>query len=166
MADADSLVVAINSIPAGEPVKLKIRRRDETIERTVRLAKLRLNGPVIATNRPAPWRGLRVDYTSTLAGTTFDAAVFEAMAREGVVVTEVESGSEAEKAGLKTGQLISRVDGQPVRNPREFAKAVRRPQGPRQARDRPGGGDGQVTALVERDGVPTGEHLARSPRPA
>ena len=34
------------------------------IERTVVLAKFRVDGEVIATNRPRPWRGLRVDYTT------------------------------------------------------------------------------------------------------
>ncbi len=132
VVDSDSLVVAINSIPAGEPVKLKIRRNDQPaeIERTVQLAKLKLHGRVIATSRPAPWRGLRVDYTSTIAGTALDNNVFDAMAREGVVVTEVETGSEAEKAGLKTGQLISRVNALPVRNPRDFAKTSSGLKGP------------------------------------
>ena len=130
VTDADSLVVAINSIPAGEPVKLKLVRRNATIERTVQLAKLKLRSTPIVTNRPAPWRGLRVDYTSTLANSTFATEIFEAMAREGVVIAQVETGSEAEKAGLKVGQLITRVDGRQVRNPREFAKTVSGLSGP------------------------------------
>jgi S1-C subfamily serine protease len=130
VTDADSLVVAINSVPAGEPVRLTIVRGSSTIERTVHLAKLRVKSPVIATNRAAGWRGLRVDYTSTLASTTFAPELFEAMARRGVVVTEVESGSEAEKAGLKSGNIITRVDGKPVPNPREFTRAVADLKGP------------------------------------
>ncbi len=130
VTDLDTLVIAINSIPAGEPVTLKLKRKDETIERKVRLAKLKLNGPVIATNRPAPWRGLRVDFTSTIPGTTFDNDIFQAMAKEGVVITEVETGSEAEKAGLKTGQFITRVDNHPVRTPREFSKVIVGLKGP------------------------------------
>jgi S1-C subfamily serine protease len=130
VTDSESLVVAINSVPAGEPVTLKLVRRNQTIERTVRHAKLKLKTPPIATNRPPAWRGLRVEYTSTMAHTTFANELLEAMAREGVVVTEVETGSEAGKSGLKPGQLISRVDGQPVRNPRDFAKAVSSLKGP------------------------------------
>lgn len=130
VTDSESLVVAINAVPAGEPVKIKLKRHDQPLERTVRLAKLKLNGQVIATNRPDPWRGLRVDFTSTLGMTTFTTGLLEAMAREGVAVTEVETGSEAEKTGVKPGQVISRVDGQPVRNPREFAKAVAGRKGP------------------------------------
>jgi S1-C subfamily serine protease len=130
VTDADSLVVAINSIPAGEPVTLKIVRRNQTIERTVRLAKLPVKSVVIATNRPEPWRGLRVDYTSTLPRAVFGPDIHEAMAREGVLVTEVVSGSESERAGLRTGQIISRVEDRPVRNPRDFAEAAARLKGP------------------------------------
>jgi S1-C subfamily serine protease len=131
VTDSESLVVAINSVPAGEPVTLKLVRQGGVIERTVTLAKLKVRGgPVIATNRPEPWRGVRVDYTSTLANTTFAPEAFEAMARRGVLVTEVESGSEAEKAGLKPNQLITRVEGRPVPSPREFARAVAGLKGP------------------------------------
>lgn len=129
VTDSDSLVVAINSIPAGEPVILKLKRDNTLLERTVELAKRRPTGQVIATNRPSPWRGLRVDYTSTI--TSFGPDSLAAMAREGVVISEVSSGSEAEKAGLKVGQIISRVgEGTRVRNPREFLRAVDTLKGP------------------------------------
>jgi len=130
VVDSDSLVVAINAIPAGEPVKLNLLRKNVPIERTVHLAKLRIRSPVIVTNRPEPWRGLRVDYTSALVNNVFGPDIFDAMSREGVVVTEVETGSEGEKAGLKLNQFVSRVDGRPVRNPRDFAKAVAPLKGP------------------------------------
>jgi len=130
VGDADGLLVAINSIPAGEPVTLKILRRNQVVEKTVRLAKLRVKTPSIATNRPAPWRGIRVDYTSTLANTPFGPDMHEAMAREGVVVAEIVTGSEAEAAGLKAGQVITRVENKPVRNPREFAESVVSLKGP------------------------------------
>lgn len=130
VSDADSLVVAINSVPAGEPVNLKIEREGATLQRTVTLAKLRVRGQVIATNRPAAWRGLRVDYASTLANATFAPELIEAMARRGVAVVEVQAGSDAEKAGLKKDQIITRVDGKPVPNPREFARVVAGLKGP------------------------------------
>ncbi len=62
VTDFDSLILAVNVFPPGDAVRLKIRRGDETIERTIVLAKLSVDGEVIATNRPKPWRGLRVDY--------------------------------------------------------------------------------------------------------
>ena len=87
-------------------------------------------GQVIATNRPEPWRGIRVDYTSILANTTFGPNLEEALAKRGVLVTEVETGSDADRAGLKAGQIISRVGDKAVPNPREFLKAVEGLKGP------------------------------------
>ena len=52
------------------------------------------------------------------------------MAKGGVGVVEVEDGSPAEVAGLKKGQVITAVDGTPVRTPAAFAEAVARPKGP------------------------------------
>jgi S1-C subfamily serine protease len=130
VTDADSLVLAINAMPAGSRVPLRIIRQDQPIERTVELAKYRVGGEVIATNRPPAWRGLRVDYTSTLPYTTFNDGMLSAMARGGVVVTAVEDGSAADKAGLKPGQIIRALEGKPLRSPREFLRIVAGLRGP------------------------------------
>ena len=61
----DSLILAVGIYPPGEPIGLKIRRGGKLIERTLVLAKYPIPGEVIATNRPKPWRGLRVDYATT-----------------------------------------------------------------------------------------------------
>lgn len=44
----------------------------------------------------------------------------------GVIVVEVEAGSEAARAGIRTGMLIMEVDKKPVRNTREFDEAVQK----------------------------------------
>ena len=127
--DFDSLILAVNAYSAGDAVRLKIRRGDETIERTIVLAKLPVEGEVIATNRPKPWRGLRVEYTSTLyIGPSAPTSASPRLV--GVVVAEVEEGSPAADAGLKRGQLIRKAGGKDVRSPREFAEAVAAPEGP------------------------------------
>jgi S1-C subfamily serine protease len=128
--DADSLVLAINTMPAGSRVPLKILRQDQAIERTVELAKFRVEGEVIATNRPAPWRGLRVDYTSTLPHVLFGEGLISAMARGGVVVAEVDTDSPASIAGLKRGQVIRSVEGKNLKTPRDFARIVAGVSGP------------------------------------
>ena len=56
--------------------------------------------------------------------------ILEAMSRGGVVVVEVVAGSPADAAGLKPGQVITRVAGKPVRSPRQFAEAVAGLKGP------------------------------------
>jgi len=128
--DVDELVLAINAVPVGTQIPLKIRRRNETIVRSVELAKFRVEGEVIATSRPPAWRGVRVDFTSTLPNRMFGADLLGAMAAGGVAVAEVESGSQAEKAGLKVGQVIRSVDGKGIRSPADFAKAIAGREGP------------------------------------
>ena len=108
MYDFDTLVLEVNAYSAGDTVRLKIRRGEETIERSIVLAKVAVDGEIIATNRPKPWRGLRVDYTSALNSPTLGPNLLDS-ALPGVVVAEVEEGSRAAAAGLKKGQLIRKV---------------------------------------------------------
>jgi serine protease Do len=129
VTDFDSLILAINSYSAGDTVRLKVRRFNEVIERTIVLAKFPVDGGVIATKRPKPWRGLRVDYTSVepyrIRGPNSRGA-----SAAGVMVIEVEEGSAAALAGIKKGQIILGVGDQSVNTPPEFAKAVAEIDGP------------------------------------
>jgi S1-C subfamily serine protease len=127
--DWDSLILAVNAFSAGEAVRLKIIRGEETLERTIVLAKLAVEGEVIATNRPKPWRGLRVDYPSALPSRIFNPENPKP-ADEGVVVVEVEEGSSSSTAGIKRGQHLRRVGEKGIRGPREFAEAVAGLEGP------------------------------------
>jgi serine protease Do len=127
--DFDTLVLAVNAYSAGETVRLKIRRGAETINRSIVLAKVAVDGEIIATNRPKPWRGLRVDYTSALNSLTLGPKFLDS-ALAGVVVAEVEDGSPAAAAGLKKGQLIRKVGDHSVRSPRDFAQAIATLDGP------------------------------------
>lgn len=128
--DVDSLFLAINYFTPGSNVILKLLRRDETLERTVQLAKASVDGEVIATNRPSPWRGIHVDYTSTIPQTNLGPRLLDAMARGGVLITAIDPSSTGELAGLKKGQVILAVGGRNIRNPRDFAKAVANLSGP------------------------------------
>jgi serine protease Do/serine protease DegQ len=110
-------------------VRLKIRRNEEVIERGITLAKYPNDGEIIATNRPEPWRGIRVEYTSTQRTRTFGRGYLDVMP-PGIVVTEVEEGSRAASAGMKRGQLILKVGNKAVINPRAFYAAVESLDGP------------------------------------
>lgn len=120
----EGLSLALSNVPVGEPVKLKIKRAGNELVSTVMVSKYPVAGQVIATNRPNPWRGIRVDFTSVMAGTLPSDPILDAMTRGCVYVTEVETGSRAEAAGLRKGQVIKEVDGKPVRSPNEFSRAV------------------------------------------
>ncbi len=126
VTDADNLVLAVNALPAGTVVKLKIERAGRPVECTVELAKYFSDpaSPPIVTNVPPAWRGLRIDYLSTLPNAGFGFERLNVMARGGVAVIDVEPGTPADKAGLKRGQVISRIDDKPIHNPREFREAL------------------------------------------
>ncbi|MGC8641946.1 MAG: trypsin-like peptidase domain-containing protein [Isosphaeraceae bacterium] len=126
--DWDTLILAINSHAPGEPIQLKIRRSGEEMVKTVVLAKYPVDPEMIATNRPAPWRGLRVDYLST-AATVRGGFPFE-NPEGGVVVSEVEEDSPAARAGLKKFQVIHKVEKTAVSKPADFAQAVADLKGP------------------------------------
>jgi hypothetical protein len=112
-----------------------VLRGGEEVEKTVVLGKYNVRGEVIATTRPALWRGLRVDYPSIVAPNIPDGRigaqdVLQAMARGGVVVVEVIPGSQADVAGLRPGQVVLGVANRPVRSPADFERAVAGRDGP------------------------------------
>ncbi len=129
VVDFDSLILAVNAFPAGESVRLKVRRGGEILERTIVLAKFPVEGEIIATSRPLAWRGLRVEYTTTVAFRPFGPGFVDPTS-PGVVVADVDSGSPASDAGLKRGQLIRKAGGKVVRSPSSFAQAVSGLSGP------------------------------------
>lgn len=130
VADAEALQLALNTLPAGAVVKLKILRNDETLVKTLELAKYRVNGMVIATSLPPAWRGLRVDYITLLANLPLGNDRWDQKDEGGVLIVSVDSDSPADKAGLKAGEVIKKVGDKRVRSPREFATAVAKLKGP------------------------------------
>src|SRR5262249_40434315 len=123
ISDFGGLILAVGVYSPGDPIRLKIRRSDEILERTIVLAKFPVRGEVIAPNRPKPWRGLRVDYSTTIRSPAGFGFVDIDAASAGVVVTDVEEGSPAAGAGLKKGTVILRARERPVQSPRAFAEA-------------------------------------------
>jgi S1-C subfamily serine protease len=124
VVDWDTLILAINTHGPGDEVRLKIRRNGQETTKTVVLVKYPIDPDTIATNRPPAWRGIRVDYLSTISATTGDERA------GGVVVTEVQDESPAARAGLKKFQVIRQVDKTPVSSPPAFAREIADRDGP------------------------------------
>ncbi len=141
--DFDSLILAINSHAPGDEVKLKLRRAGTELTKTVVLAKYPVDSDLIATNRPPAWRGLRVDYVSTVIPRALGPPFFEQVPG-GVLVTEIQNDSPAARAGLKKFQTIRQVEKTPVLTPPQFARAVSELKGP-------------VTLLTDQGSVTVGE---------
>ena len=123
--DADSLVLEVGKLPAATVTRLSIIRdgRRRTID--VTLSKYPVRGKKIVTTKPEAWRGMRVDYASTLlADSEQPLRGSLAFLDEAVVVSEVAEGTPAFRAGMKPGMLITQVDRVAVRTPKEFMAAV------------------------------------------
>jgi S1-C subfamily serine protease len=123
VTDFDTLILAINSFAPGEEVHLRIRRGGKELTKTVILAKYPVDSDMIATNRPPAWRGLRVDYLSTVNDRMTIPNFIEALPG-GVVISEIIDDSPAAKAGLKKFQVIRQVEKTVVTTPAQFASAV------------------------------------------
>lgn len=130
----EELLTHISSALAGSKVTLTLQRgRGQPGDVTVTLGKLRHMQPFIASVRPAPVFGLRIDHGSVLAQQNDERKNIQILAEGvpvGVSVAEVLAGSPAEAAFKKLGGdpqrwLVTHVDGTAVANPGEFYRAAK-----------------------------------------
>jgi serine protease Do len=120
--ESDDIYTRIGMHLAGTKVKLDIRSGDEERSAIVTLSKLYVPGKVIASStgsRPVR-RGLRVDYSSLVV----QRHPKWARIPKGVLISEVQPGTAADRAALKTGDVITHVNGLPVTTPALFYQAV------------------------------------------
>jgi serine protease Do len=114
--EQEDLFVNISAALAGSEVQIEALRNGTEQQFKVRLAKSSHAEPIIASNRPKPVFGLRVDYSSILS--------IDSNPPEGVLVKELEPGSAAEKKlkdwADRSRLIVVAVDGQPVPTPAEF----------------------------------------------
>jgi len=132
--EPDGFVLEVGRLPveAVAPIGIIRNGRKRTIE--VTLAKYPVQGKKIVSNRPEPWRGLRIDYPTALVhpdGRAHGGMVFY---DDGVLVTEVVRATPAWEAGLRRGMRISHVGRTAVRTPKEFRAAVANESGSVQLR--------------------------------
>jgi S1-C subfamily serine protease len=119
---SDDLFVALGTQLAGSKVRLQYRRGPTVHSAEVTLGKLYVSGKKIASSlgRRPFCRGLRVDYTSILVQKLPTLGKIP----PGVLVSEVQPLSPAERALFKVGDIITRVNGTPVHTPGGFYAAM------------------------------------------
>lgn len=126
----DDLFLALGTLLAGSEARLEIRASPRAPSRTVTalLAKFYVPGKVIASKRPTPVRGLRVDYTSVLMMQNATTGGFRAPTgvQPGVAIREVLPSSPAAMARLREGEVITHVNDQPVLTPADFHRLASR----------------------------------------
>jgi S1-C subfamily serine protease len=114
------LMLAISRRTAGAQIELAVLRQGREIILPVTLTKNRVIGDKVVTNRPAAWRGLRVEYPAAMRSLLITTQIPSGC----VLVSEVAPNSPVADAGLKLGMRIHRVGQIPVSTPVEFAQAV------------------------------------------
>jgi S1-C subfamily serine protease len=141
LKDGDTLL-AVNGVPinqsddiylnvgmhlAGTKVRLHVRSGTKERVADVTLTKLLVPGKKIASSLgPRPYfRGLRVDYTSLVVQQESRLPFIPA----GVLITEVQPNSAAERAKLKVGDIITHVNNVPVTTPGGFYQGLNDPRG-------------------------------------
>jgi S1-C subfamily serine protease len=127
VSDVDSIQLAISMMPPSSATKVEYMRGGQPATTHVTLAKLAVPGTKIATVRPPAWQGIRVDYSTALDASELQRMMASpAFDPEGcVLVAEVQDGSVAWKAGVRSGMFISHVGGKRVTTPAEFNAAAR-----------------------------------------
>jgi serine protease Do len=112
---------------AGQEVEIDYLRDRRPLRARVRLAKLPAVGSPVASRRQPAFRGLHVDDLATL----LEPAEKQPLLRErvlaglkagGVVVTEVEGGSVAQRSGLQAGDIVTHFNERPVDSPAAFRR--------------------------------------------
>jgi S1-C subfamily serine protease len=120
--DDQDLLFSIGTALAGTQISMVVRRggREEELRPVLVKTNWPEPTPAIASNRPAPIHGLRVDYTSVL----YQGA--DQTIAGGVLVREVEESSPAARAGLRPDKdIITSVNGRRVDTPAEFYRIAK-----------------------------------------
>jgi serine protease Do len=119
--DTGQLRNLVAGMPVGTKVTVTVMRDKKRREITVELSELPSHALASADDSEVfEQLGFTVqDLTEELA----DQLGYEGP--EGVIITEVEPGSDADRAGLRRGTLIRQVNRRDVRNTADFMQAVR-----------------------------------------
>jgi S1-C subfamily serine protease len=127
--ETEDMFLTIGGSLAGSEIEIEVSGQPRPLR--IRLVKLRVETEGIATNRPEPFRGLRVDYTSVAYQRRNGFELhFNPTIEPGVAVREVVPNSPAATAGLRPDDIITAVNGRLIADPADFYQAVRNARGP------------------------------------
>jgi len=121
VADVPSFRLMVAEVKPGADVNLAIVR--DRKEKTVRVKVGEMPGEEVAQNNPPEekaWLGLSV---ASLASE--EAKPFNLKEKEGVVVTTAESGSPADDAGIKPGDVIKKISTYRIANIADYNRAAK-----------------------------------------
>jgi membrane-associated protease RseP (regulator of RpoE activity) len=164
----------VSETPAGRNVEIQVRRggADKTLNATLEVRN-EGPGPLIGKLQDQVWPRMNVpvyDFAFNFGGPRLGVAVasltpqlgayFGVKDGKGVLVREVSSGSAADKAGLKAGDCITKIDSTPIESANELHRALLRKQG--ESRE---GSDVTLTIIRDRKEQALKVHLEPTRQP-
>ncbi len=118
--ESNELPLMVAREPIGKQVTVKVLRDKETKEFTVTIAELKDEEVAAAGKNDGEKLGLTVQTLTPEIAQNLGVPELK-----GVVVTAVESGSSAEDAGLRRGDIILEVNRQAIEDVDDYRKALR-----------------------------------------
>jgi serine protease Do len=129
IVETNQLRMNISMMNPGQTVKLKVFRDGKTSEVTAKIEELPGKKAERASNDvkegDSPLEGVSVDELDPQTSRQLGLPT----GTKGVVITDVDPGSQAAAAGLKRGDVIQEVNRKPIANTGEFASALRKSSG-------------------------------------
>jgi len=124
ISEANDLPRIVASTPMGKMIALKLSREGKVMERSLKVGEMDEKGEVAKASTSQPSLGI------TVQNITPEIARGLGLKKSGgVVVTQVESGSPADEAGLQTGDVIREVNRKPVKNADDFLQKIEKIKG-------------------------------------
>lgn len=113
--DSDSLILAVGELPAGRDAEFDLVRLGEEMSLSVRIT-VRDDEQSIAEQNRNLWPGLTVFPLTDEVREELELA----RRADGILVAGVQNGTPAAIAGLRVGDVITRMNGNAVRSVRDF----------------------------------------------
>lgn len=127
--DADGLMLEVGRMPPESVAMISVQRGSRQTIVPVTLAKFPVSGKKVVTTPSPAWRGMRVDYATAIPEQERSEVGRRFAFDDGVVVADVEEGTPAWRAGLRSGMFVTHVAGKAVGSPKQFRAAVARKRG-------------------------------------
>ena len=124
ISEANDLPRMVASTPVGKSIDLKLSREGKVLDRSIKVGEMNEKAETARTSSPPPSLGI------TVQNLTPEIARGLGLKKPGgVVVTQVESGSPADEAGIQNGDVIREVNRKPVKNADDFLQKIEKIKG-------------------------------------